>query len=130
MYIDYHRPLGIEHELGVVLRTGGPQRTLRFRFIRGPGADFSHRDVTVLSLLKPYLQTLVTAREREAKAPLPLTTRQHEVLQFVAAGYTNVQIARRTGVAESTVRKHMENIFSRLQVDSRTAAAAALALHG
>jgi DNA-binding NarL/FixJ family response regulator len=32
------------------------------------------------------------------------------------------QIGRRLGLAEGTVRKHLENIFARLQVSSRTAA--------
>jgi DNA-binding NarL/FixJ family response regulator len=40
----------------------------------------------------------------------------------VAAGHTNAQIARRLGVTEGTVRTHLENIYERLQVSSRTAA--------
>jgi DNA-binding CsgD family transcriptional regulator len=51
-----------------------------------------------------------------------LTARQTELLRWVAAGRTNRQIARRLEVAESTVRKHLENIFGRLQVTSRAAA--------
>jgi DNA-binding NarL/FixJ family response regulator len=42
----------------------------------------------------------------------------------VAAGLTNRQIARHVGLSEHTVRKHIENIFERLQVTSRTAAVA------
>jgi DNA-binding NarL/FixJ family response regulator len=40
----------------------------------------------------------------------------------LAAGHTNTQIARRLGVTEGTVRKHLENIYGRLGVSSRTAA--------
>jgi DNA-binding NarL/FixJ family response regulator len=40
----------------------------------------------------------------------------------VAAGYTNARIARQLDVSEATVRKHMENIFDRLDVTSRAAA--------
>jgi DNA-binding NarL/FixJ family response regulator len=40
----------------------------------------------------------------------------------VAAGHTNAQIAHRLGVTEGTVRTHLENIYERLQVSSRTAA--------
>jgi DNA-binding NarL/FixJ family response regulator len=40
----------------------------------------------------------------------------------VAAGHTNAQIARRLGMTEGTVRTHLENIYERLQVSSRTAA--------
>jgi DNA-binding NarL/FixJ family response regulator len=44
------------------------------------------------------------------------------VLHLVAAGHTNTQIARRLGLSEGTVRTHLENIYERLQVSSRTAA--------
>jgi DNA-binding NarL/FixJ family response regulator len=40
----------------------------------------------------------------------------------VAAGHTNAQIARRLGVTEKTAGKHLEHIYARLQVSSRTAA--------
>jgi hypothetical protein len=56
MYADFERPTGVEHELMVVLEAGGPQRTLRLLFARGPGSDFSDRDVAVLTLLRPHLQ--------------------------------------------------------------------------
>jgi DNA-binding NarL/FixJ family response regulator len=51
-----------------------------------------------------------------------LTPRQWELLRQVAGGHTNAQIARRLGVAEGTVRIHLQNIYGRLQVSSRTAA--------
>jgi len=44
------------------------------------------------------------------------------LLRLVAAGHTNSQIARRLGIAEGTVRTHLENIYERLHVSSRTAA--------
>jgi hypothetical protein len=42
--------------------------------------------------------------------------------ELLAAGQTNAQIARSLGVAEGTVRTHLENIYRRLQVSSRAAA--------
>ena len=41
---------------------------------------------------------------------------------LVAAGYTNAQIARRLVVSPGTVRIHLQNIYTRLGVSSRTAA--------
>ena len=123
MYTDYCAPLGIEHELMVCLDAGGPQRTLRVLFTRGPGSDFSERDVAVLTLLRPHLQAAYVRAERLRRGLVPLTARQQQILQYIAAGYTNTQIATRLEMSPGTVRKHTENIFARLDVTSRTAAA-------
>jgi DNA-binding CsgD family transcriptional regulator len=126
MYADFDRVYGIEHEIQVCLPAGGPQRTLRLLFGRGPGPGFTERDRAVLTLLRPHLQSAYIARERRRRGLLPLTARQREILQYVAAGYSNGQVARRLRVSEATVRKHLENIFARLGVTSRTAAVARL----
>ena len=51
-----------------------------------------------------------------------LTARHWDLLRLVAAVYTNAQIGRRLGLSEGTVRKHLENIYGRLHVSSRTEA--------
>ena len=53
-----------------------------------------------------------------------LTPRQIEVLSLVAAGRTNRQIADELYVSEHTVRRHLQNIFTRIGVSSRAAATA------
>ena len=123
-FAEMMRPDRIDHELILALDAGAPQRTLRLLFFRGPGADFSARDVAVLTLLRPHLQAAYRAHERNRHGPSVLTGRQREILGYVALGYTNRQVARRLELSETTVRKHLENIFSRLQVSSRTAAIA------
>lgn len=122
MYLEVVHPNGIEHEMMVCLDAGAPQRTLRLLFWRGPGIDFSDRDVAVLTFLRPHLQAAYAAAERRRHHAPALTVRQQEILNYVAAGYTNAQIARRLDVSSATVRKHLENIFARLEVTSRTAA--------
>jgi DNA-binding CsgD family transcriptional regulator len=126
MYADYDRVIGVEHEIVLCLDGGSPQRTVRLLFTRGPGSDFSDRDLAVLALLRPHLQAAFTAAERRRRGQSPLTARQREILRYVAAGYTNGQISRRIEVSEATVRKHLENIFARLGVNSRAAAVAQL----
>jgi DNA-binding NarL/FixJ family response regulator len=58
---------------------------------------------------------------QRCRHPVP---RQNELLRLLAAGHTNSQIARRLGISEGTVRTHLENIYDKLGVSSRTAAVA------
>jgi DNA-binding CsgD family transcriptional regulator len=126
MYSDFYRPLGIEHDLALSLpaprRCGGPGRSVRLFFFRGSGPDFSDRDRALLVLLRPHLHRAYLDAEQHRLGVPQLTPRHWDLLRLVAAGYTNAQIARRLGLSEGTVRKHLENIYGRLQVSSRTAA--------
>ncbi len=59
-----------------------------------------------------------------------LTKREHEVLRLLADGLTNRQIAARLVVSEHTVHRHVSNILRKLDLPSRTAAAALAAQAG
>jgi DNA-binding NarL/FixJ family response regulator len=52
-----------------------------------------------------------------------LSKREQEILQLVVEGYTNAQIAQKLVISENTVKAHMQSIFSKLKVRSRTQAA-------
>ncbi len=60
----------------------------------------------------------------ETHVEVELTTREREVLSWVARGKTNAEVARLLWLAPSTVRKHLENIYAKLGVSTRTAAVA------
>jgi DNA-binding NarL/FixJ family response regulator len=60
---------------------------------------------------------------REVPLADQLSDREKQVLRLVAAGLANKQIARRLGIAESTVKVHTGNIFRRIGVTDRTSAA-------
>ena len=53
-----------------------------------------------------------------------LTPRELEVLRLVAAGKSNREIASTLVISEHTVARHVQNIFAKLRVSSRTAAGA------
>jgi DNA-binding CsgD family transcriptional regulator len=59
-----------------------------------------------------------------------LTDREGEILDLVAAGKTNAEIAETIWIAPGTVRKHLENVHEKLGVSSRTAAVATLRSSG
>ena len=127
MYTDFDRLMGIKHCLMLCLPeapspTAGPRRHVRLTLDRRSGPDFSERDRAVLTLLRPHLHQAYLDAERR-RHPVPqLTPRQTDLLRLLAAGHTNTQIARRLAISEGTVRTHLENIYERLHVSSRTAA--------
>jgi ATP/maltotriose-dependent transcriptional regulator MalT len=73
-----------------------------------------------------------TARLLDATVAAPggLTTREIEVLQLVARGKTNKEIAAELVISDHTVARHLNNIFAKLDVSTRAAATAYAFTHG
>jgi len=108
------------HELMMCL-PDGRGRQLRLLCWRNPGRDFTERERFDLQLLLPHIEAAYRRGERQ-RLTAQLTARQRELLGFVGEGYTNQQIGRRMGLAEGTVRTHLNNIYARLGVRSRVEA--------
>lgn len=124
IYTELFRLRGDENSMHLNL-PDGPDRILRLIFWRGRGdPNFTERDRALLILLRPHLYIAHQQVLRRRRGIPDLTNRQWQLLRLVDAGLSNTQIAHRLHLAESTVRKHLENIFERLQVSSRTAAIA------
>ncbi|GAB3446747.1 response regulator transcription factor [Phycicoccus ginsengisoli] len=72
------------------------------------------------------LAPAVTGRllERMRTPATSLSPRESEVLTLVADGLSNEQIAQRLFLSQATVKSHLVHIFTKLDVDSRTAAVA------
>jgi DNA-binding CsgD family transcriptional regulator len=127
MYTDLYRPQDVEHDLMLTLPPApgtprGPGRTVRLFLFRGRGPDFSEADRALLTLLRPHLYEAYLDAERRRHPRPQLTPRHRQLLDLLAAGHTNGAIARRLGLAEGTVRTHLENLYRRLEVSSRTEA--------
>jgi len=74
------------------------------------------------------LQGFSRGGEAKASIPSPLTPRQTEIIDHIARGYMNKQIASKLGISEQTVKNHMSTILSKLGVSDRTQAVV-LAIH-
>lgn len=65
-----------------------------------------------------------TAASGPLALPNPLTRREMDVLEWVARGKTNRDVAEILGMSPRTVNKHLEHIYEKLGVETRTAAVA------
>lgn len=74
------------------------------------------------TVLSPDLAQRVVARISRPQADL--SAREVEILAAVARGLSNREIARALVIAEATVKTHLVHVFTKLDVDSRTAAVA------
>jgi DNA-binding CsgD family transcriptional regulator len=128
----YHhvlRPMGVEHQLRLWLPAPAAASRVFYFNRSSTGGDFADRERGLLELLRPFL---VALRERFALHENDdghtldcLTGREAEILQLVARGKTNHEIAALLVVSDHTVRKHLEHVYEKLDVHTRTAAAAA-----
>lgn len=88
------------------------------------GEHILHPDATI---------TLEAQREELANAPHtanPLTPRERDVLAELTKGKSNKEIASSLFVTEKTIKTHISNIFSKLEVQDRTQAALYAVKHG
>lgn len=74
-----------------------------------------------VAVLTPSVATALVRRHRTAQ-PEPLSDRERQVLTLVAGGATNRHIATALTVSEATVKTYLTRIFTKLNVDDRTAA--------
>jgi DNA-binding CsgD family transcriptional regulator len=132
LFNEYYRRIGIDHAMAVPIHVD--RRFLVSFVLNRSGNGFSDRDRDLAEIIRPHLSNLYRlacsaerSRDLPADAPFdraaaPLTPREREVLDWVAAGKTNRDIAAILGASPRTVEKHLERIYEKLGVETRTAA--------
>lgn len=105
------------------LSLSGPLATRLLALLRTlkPANEKKTRDAQTRHSVQHTLQTL-PARKKRSKRHLPLTRREYQVLNLIRQGQRNREIARELRIAESTVHKHVQNIFEKLDARNRTEA--------
>jgi DNA-binding CsgD family transcriptional regulator len=131
LYQEVARPVGVEDMIRLWLDPlGEGDARLEFDSSR---RNFRERDRAVLDVLLPHLKRF--RRDAAARRELTgwrvnqaqrLSPRQRQILELVAAGKTNAEIAGLLWISPGTVRKHLENAYERLGVHTRTGAVAAM----
>jgi len=106
---------------GYLLKRAGSEEILEaIRSVRQGGAPMSSH--IARKVVQSFRRLPLSAQTQPSDFE-SLSKREEEVLSLVAQGYINKEIADMTGLSVETVRSYLKNIYKKLQVRSRTAAA-------
>ena len=129
LYSEYYRRIGIDHVVAVPIEVGDD--VLVSFVLNRKRRDFSDRDRELLDRVGPVLSRLFAALRAPARvgprAPrvridLELTPRERDVIAWLAGGKTDRDIGAILGCSHRTVQKHLQRIYEKLGVETRTAA--------
>jgi DNA-binding CsgD family transcriptional regulator len=116
LYNDYYRRIRIDHAIAlpIYVRDG-----LLVSFVLNrTRRDFTDRESAQLEVLRPHLARIY----QRINSVGQLTAREAEVLRWVAAGKSDVQIGAILRISARTVQKHLQNVYEKFGVEGRTAA--------
>jgi DNA-binding NarL/FixJ family response regulator len=130
-----HEAMALDPALTVIaLSESGEPEVMQAAFAAGAAAFMvkTARETDIAAALRlaqsraiHVASSAVTAPDNEA-----LTRREYEILQLVAEGHSNAVIGRKLWLAEQTVKFHLSNVYRKIGVQNRTAAARWAELHG
>lgn len=132
LYDEYYRRIGIDHVMALPIQVDS--NVLVSFVLNRSRRDFSDRDRAVLDLVRVNLAqmyrhacALETLRESSGAAlrdsmAATLTARECDVLRWVRAGKTDRDIGTLLGCSHRTVQKHLQRVYTKLGVETRTAA--------
>jgi two-component system, NarL family, response regulator DegU len=134
--------------VGIIVLSSQPSDAQLFLALKAQAAAYVKKEVTGEELVEtirivagghhPINESLMTrpnladqvlqqfqelSRQSEAKAFIsPLTARETEILNYIAQGFLNKQIAVKLGISEQTIKNHVTSILRKLNANARTEA--------
>jgi LuxR family maltose regulon positive regulatory protein len=104
---------------------GPPMASLLYEALsRGIEPDYVQRLLGAFPIDEPGKADPSKSQTSESKLVEPLSEREIEVLQLIAEGLTNQEIASKLFLSLNTIKVHTRNIYGKLSVNNRTQAAA------
>ncbi|MFC1993197.1 LuxR C-terminal-related transcriptional regulator [Chloroflexota bacterium] len=134
--------------IAVILLTSNPNDAQLFQALKAQATAYLNKEITAAELAEtvrrvasgehPINESLTTrpkvaeqvlhqfqelSQRSEAEVFLsPLTPRETEILNYIAQGYLNKQIAIELGISEQTIKNHVTSILRKLNANARTEA--------
>jgi DNA-binding CsgD family transcriptional regulator len=128
-YREFLHPQGMYYETEIFFRS--PRRILAGVSLHRSKSDgaFRPEEISVLQpasrfveqMVREYYPTLASSSGSDAEEPCLFTSREKDIIALVRTGHTNADIGRKLGIQLATVKTHMQNIFRKAEVTSRTA---------
>ncbi|MCR1867288.1 LuxR C-terminal-related transcriptional regulator [Murimonas intestini] len=134
-YREFLWPNNIPYGLGIVLRREGRLLGIINLFRSGELGDFSDKDLYILEVIKDHLANRVAgleepACERSGQRTIEtleraaciygFSQREKEVVDCLVKGCSNALIGEELSISESTVKKHIYNVYLKTDVNTRT----------
>ena len=125
LFNDYYTTIRIDHVMAVPIHVHG--HLLVSFVLNRSKRGFSDRERERVEVIRPHLGHLYRLSARAVHSePLatiaPLTARERDVLGWLGAGKTDKDIAAILAISPRTVQKHLQRIYEKLGVETRTAA--------
>jgi len=134
--------------IGLIVLASNPNDTQLFRVLKAQAAAYLNKEITADQLVDTVRQVArgehpinesLTTRPKVAEQVLhqfqelswrseaeafisPLTPREMEILNYIAQGYLNKEIAVKLGISEQTIKNHVTSILRKLNANARTEA--------
>ena len=102
---------------GYLLKDEKPEKIHRASFETMEGGSAMSASIALKSL--NLIKNATIKVKREVSTDNTLTKREIEMLELIATGLSYEQVADRSGISYGTVRKHLENIYKKLNVHSK-----------
>lgn len=131
-YLGFMQPLGHRHVADMFFRLDGEIVAVLTMLRSASLGPFSETELAHLNKLQPFLEYALNSvylpkrvqQRRSAQERFSLTHREVDVLELIVAGANNKIIARELGLSLSTVKTHLQHIYHKASVSSRTALSA------
>jgi DNA-binding NarL/FixJ family response regulator len=104
---------------GYLLKTADHQELLKAIRVVHAGDIWAGRKI-IAQVVEWLVQKAAESAGPRSRPGLVLTRREQEVVRWVAHGLTNKEVARKLGVSDKTVKTHLGNIYSKLNVNRRS----------
>lgn len=130
MYEKIYSPLGMHYGCEITLIYDNVFLGVAGLYREKGQPDFTDKEVFILNYIKPHLTHRLYQLHPQGKYQISakstickeysLTEREFEIITFICKGYSNKEIGKNLFVCEETIKKHIQHVYSKMNVKSRS----------